>query len=424
MDATQTRGVLALAAVLGVLVVLLNIAPGDTSEPIDPDATADIWLVEAADVIGVTVRGARDPLRLERALGRWRLVEPPLGRADAAAVSELLDAISAVRKGVPIAPEPGVGPAGFGLGDEPEYVVSVDRVDGSAATLRVGLSAPVGWRTYVQSADGGIAAAHGDLGRALRVDVERLRDRRLLDFEIGEVTEISLTAPGGSLRMYKSESLWWLDGYTRADLDALDDLLVGLLDLRGDTIDEGAPEIIGEPSHTAVLRLRGGVEYALRLGDSGPLGVLVMAQSPEGAQFAYADPNGVALLGQGPTDLGDSAALPIDLNRDERLVISRGDQRWEAVRDGFTWQVSGVADEPVREAVAALDAAVIAYRREPAGELGPVQATVHVERGGVTRVVELGREVDGFVIARDTAGGETYRVPTADLAVLSALPQP
>ncbi|MEZ4241785.1 MAG: DUF4340 domain-containing protein [Myxococcota bacterium] len=68
-------------------------------------------------------------------------------------------------------------------------------------TLVVGDKAPVGFRTYVRAADGGVAAVGGDLGHTLLADAQTLRDRHVLRFDPAAVREVRIDSPDGTLRV-------------------------------------------------------------------------------------------------------------------------------------------------------------------------------------------------------------------------------
>lgn len=415
MDPRQARQLLVLTTVLVGLVATLTFWEAPDA-PADPAATAEVWAVEADAVVRVEVDRRDDRLVLQREGERWRVLEPFEADADPGEVAELLDALAAVRRGVPI---PADEPADFGLGADPVARVAVVLEGGAREALVVGDPAPVDHRTYVQGADGGVVAVDGRPSDLLTQSASWFRDHRILRFQPEDVRRVTLSGPEGTLTVHGQGRRWWLDGFARADADAVDDLVMGLLDLRFDTFDDvgDPPE---PPVRTALVELEGGEPVRLLVGEPGPGGTPVWTHDGrEGRALTAA----LALLGQGPTDLGDDQAFPLDVHDADAVIVTRGGRRWEARRQGFEWSAGEAAADAVRGAVDRLAAAGIHYRREPVPAVTDTWATVEVHDGGETWTVDVGQVLDDtWRVARDRDGGEPYLVPLDDLAVLEALP--
>lgn len=407
MDPRQARLLLVLTTVLLALVAALTFweAPDASA---DPEATAEVWRVEAEAVARVEVDRAAGRLVLERTGDAWRLVEPAAADADPDRVADLLDELAHLRRGVPV---PTDDPAAFGLGADPVARVEVVLEGGERRALVVGDRAPVGYRTYVRGADGGVVAVEGRPGDRLTDPADAYRDRRVLRFRPEAVRRVTLEGPEGALTVRGEGKRWWLEGFTRADPDAVDDLVMGLLDLRFDTFDD-----VGEPPdapvRTATVEFEDGGTSRLLVGEPGPGGTPVWADGRRGRALTAA----LALLGQGPTDLGDARAFPLDPHRADTVVTIRGARRWEAVREGRDWKAEGAS---AADRIGRIAEARIHYRREPVPALTEVWATVEVREGADTRVVEVGQVLDGtWRVARDRDGGEPYLVPLDDLRAL------
>lgn len=412
MHPRQARLLLVLTTVLLGLTAALVLSDG--SDGSDPQATAAVWSVEADEVERLTVDRSEGRLVLQRAADGWRVVEPYEADADPRKVEELLDELEAIRRGVPVTT------AGeneeYGLGADPVATVTVILEGGSTQTLVVGDPAPVDHRTYVRGADGSVVAVVGRPGDLLTEPAAWFRDHRVLRFQPEAVRRITLRGPEGSLSVHGARTSWWLEGFTRADPDAVDDLIVGLLDLRFDTFDDSGPP--PDPPHrSVVLEFEGGERLQLSTGEAVGIGTPVWTSD---GRYGRALPAALALLGQGPTDLGDSRAFPIVPHRSDRIVVTRGDRRWEAVREGREWKSDGAA---ARSLVDGLAAATIHYRREPVPELTETWARVEIHEAGEIRTVEVGQVIEqSWRVARDTAGGEPYLVPLEDLTVFDTLP--
>lgn len=382
---------------------------GEDAEPDpDPDATAVVWQVDADAVERVELQRAEGGrLALQRGEGGWRVVEPFEQPADADQVRELLDELRELGKGVPM--DVALDRAAeFGLGEPPRIRVTVTLEDGSVASAAIGSEAPVGYRTYALDAQGAIVAVGGDPGRVLAAPAQQFRDHRLMAFTAAAVRRVRIESEQGTLEVHGQGTRWWLEGFGRADADRVDDLLLGLLDLRADRFLDVETDVMYPRYRVTVLDEGGGAVAELRVGDPTPMGSLV--QIADGS-IAIAAPEALALLGQGPTDLGAPSAFAIDLERSDTIEIRAGDAHFAARRNGGTWQADGLEGGAAWDAVAALADVPIVYRAEPPEAPLEAWAIVTVTEGDVTDVYEVGAEHDGFRPARSVDGGTWVRVP-------------
>lgn len=414
MEHTQARMMTALAAALVAVTALLYLAKPEP-EPADPDATSLVWEVDADDIVEIRVAREEGALRLVREADRWELVEPLRSATDEDQVQQLLDALDGMGRGVPIE-APGAL-EDYGLGDPPVAQVTVTLRDGTTRAADVGDAAPVGHRTYVRAADGGVAAVNGRPGRVLTDPASRFRDHRIFTFRPQDVRRVTLDGPEGTLSVHGQGERWWLDGFTRADPDRVDDLVVGLLDLRFDVLMDFGD--LANPTRIAVVELEGGGRQVLYVGEQTPMGVVTWTDAGlSGATYADA----LALLGQGPTDLGDPQAFPIDLERVDLVAVTAGHERVEAVRDGPGWRVAGREDPDAQVAIDRLAEAAIHYRRDPVPPITESWAVVEIREGDATYVIDVGQPIESsWRVARDRAGGAPYLVPLHDLQPITEL---
>jgi len=401
-----------LSVVVLVFVGLLNLGPTERAEDADADAVQVLDLEDPSQVERIQIDRETDRVVMERVDAGWLLREPIDGAGDVDTVNALLDGLIEIQRGVPLDAE-GLNPEDFGLGDPPRARVRVETSGGAVQEVLFGDEAPVGWQSYARSPGGPIVVVEGRLGELLIRDASHFRDRRVLRLSPGEVREVRIEGPDGTLSVHGEGTSWWLRGFTRADPDRVDDLVLGLLDLRFDQVLQLDTEI-AEPTHRVDVTLDDGSVRTVRVGEDTPLGTLV--QGPAAIGVVY--PPTLALLGQGPTDLGDRQALPIDLERDDRVTVVRGDQRWEVLRNGADWE----GDSDAWRVLSQLASIEIVYRRAPVPASSETWATVEVARGDRVRRVQIGAEVEtGLRSARDDAGGQPYLM--AD-EVVSALAGP
>jgi hypothetical protein len=426
MDQTQTRWMGVLATLLGLVTAALwwFDAPGVDED--DPNAVVEIWKLEADDLARIDIARADGRVVLAREGERWRVVEPETFDADPDRVRGLVSALTSIERGVPIE---GDDPEEFGLGASPVATVTVTPREGEARTLVFGNVAPVGWSTYAKTADGRLVAVPGRPQDDLTAGTEHWRDRRIFQFDPADVTAVTLTGPEGTLtvrgvpRADPPEGTpprsWWLEGFTRADPDVVDDLVTGLLMLRFEEITPQAP-VLENPLRTARIETTDAV-WTLRVGESD--GSFAPAEV-EGGLSGTVLGDALAVLGMGPGDLGDSRAFPYDPDHTDRIEIAAGDRRWIAIRNGSAWEIDGEVSQLASDVASAVDGAAIAYTREPVPPPATIAFSVILGEGKGQSRVDVGPAGGELATARDAAGGESYRVPEQDLAALRKVVAP
>jgi len=412
MQDHQIRIATVLASLLAVL-LLVKWGWKAPKDDLDAEATAPVWAVKADDIVKVDAERSDGELLLEKKDGHWRIDEPVQDIASDKQVGYLLDELERVKKGIPV---PDADPKDFGLGDPPEVAITVTLADGTQKTLDVGSKAPVGWRTYVRDAAGGVAAVSGLVGQRLQGSVDDLRDQTVVQFDPGDVRGVVLTGQGHTLDVHGQGKHWWLEGFTRADPDKVDDLVTGLRSVRFDTFYEGkdpAPDGIDDPAYKVTITTTEG-KVGFDVGENAPTGALVRTF---GGRTGWVDPKSLALLGQGPTDVGDPHAFPVDEAESDHVEVKLGDVAWSADRDGDHWKADGKSQDAVDKAVAALAAVPTHYRGQPVPALTEDFGKVTVKQGDAAPdVVDMGQVVDGtWRAAQDEAGGEPYLVPVDKL---------
>ena len=127
----------------------------------------------------------------------------------------------------------------------------------------------------------------------------------------------------------------------------------------------------------------------------------------------------LALLGQGPTDIGDPLAVPLDAMRDDTFVVRVGDASWTAERRATGWFREG-SDEDVGEAIREIVNVGIRYQSEPVAAASSVAFTTEVWRGDDSVIVDFGPGEEGWLVGQDRRGGAPYK---ADADALGFLPE-
>ena len=377
----------------------------------DPDATIDVWQVDSDAVHRVEIERREDTVVVEKRDEVWRVEAPWKGVADPDTIHDLLDALGEIERGVPVE-SPGSLDA-YGL-EPPVARVRVSQTDRDIVEAVFGEEAPVGYRTYALGNEGAVVAVGGRPGRSLLANASDFKDRRVFHVEPSDVRRVTIESAQGRLSVSGEKTSWWLEGFTRAEPSRVDDLIMGLLNIR---IDEflDLSDTLSEPAIVVDIEVASGEVSRIKVGDPTPLGILVEYEGGYGTVFAES----LKLLVQGPTDVGDSQAFPIDVETVRAVSITRGDVEWSAQSAGTTWTVGGVETPTAQDVVDALTDAVIHYRAEEVPPMGQVWATVRIETGDATQIIDVGPVLeDTFRVAQDRAGGGPYLVPLVDLRTL------
>ncbi len=414
MEASQTRLSLGLGGALVVVVGLLAL----TSDPDPTDPEGDdvpLWQVAPDTIVAVELERAlpddgqreRRDLALEQRAAGWFLTEPFQDRADDDAVRALFRLL-ALQHGEAV--EEAMDPSEYGLGDPPLVRVTVHTKSGLERELWVGAKVPTGYRTYVRVPDGPVLTVAGDGHRVVTERVESFRDHRMLRVDPAMVRHVELFGPDGRLVIDGQGRSWGLEGWGRVEPNAVDDVVMGLLDLRYDLIWE-QDTWVEDPEYGAVVREEGGESVRLHVGRETPMGRVA---STSDGRYGLMFPELVKQLGRGPTSVLDPDALPIDMERADAVRVELGGASVQATRNGPEWTIPGVDPAAAWGAVSTLAEAPAVYRFERPE--GPFDAgRVEIREGDRTLTLRLGPVVDGLRAVVDDAHPWAYRMSESDL---------
>lgn len=413
MQEAQLRlGIVMVLALLAVSLVLRFWQPDP--EPTDTAETQEVWKVAADDVTGVEVDGVKGKLVLAKDGEDWLVKEPFAGSADTQKSRDLVNDLTDIKTGIPIDGSDG---AKYGLGDPPHATVVLTLNNGKTQTILIGAAAPGGHRRYVRIPDGPITAVGGEIS-SLDDDAMEFRDRKIIDFKIPDVVHAQIAGPNGTLSVSKVGQQWWVDGFTRADDRKLEDLLLALLDLRFDAIAPADVVPVTDGQYDVSIQLADGRTVGMHVSapdteDGGAPGPVTI--SADGRQTGTLASSGLAFLGQGPVDVGDASAFPVDRTAARQVAITLADtsMTMEAVGpDGDSWTVDGKESTRTKPTLDALSDASIHYRRDPVPAITDKYGTIHVTLGAGEHTYDVGQIVEGsFRVVQDEAGGQPYLVP-------------
>lgn len=262
MNPRSTAILLLLAAALGAFVWFYEIE-GEAGRKAAEDAEKRLFTgLEADDVQWVEMTSTDGvAVRAERSEGSWELVAPLRFPGEATAWDGIAAALTATtHEDTFDDPQPA---SVYGLGDGAEELRF-----GTASgdhSLRLGSDAPMGGRTY--AAVGGDERVHTVASwraGSLRKDLVSLRDKRLLDFEAGNVTRIVAEWPDARVVLVRdadAEGAWRVESPIAgpADGQVVADLLSDLAFLRADGFEDAPPDDaaagLAPPAYAVELRV-------------------------------------------------------------------------------------------------------------------------------------------------------------------------
>ncbi|MBW2424898.1 MAG: DUF4340 domain-containing protein [Deltaproteobacteria bacterium] len=230
----RTTIVLALvAAALGAFIWFYEIEGESTRQAAEDEEKRVFAGLESTDVGAVsfvTMDGIE--ARFERREGRWEVVRPVSGRADASALDAIVGALANLPR------EGEVDSPGeleeFGLGSDAQRIYF--EVEGEAKGLRIGRSTPVGGHRYVaRLADDEVAYVASYRLNAFNRNLLDLRDRRVFRFDAGEVVGLRIAWPQGVVELLRDDAGSWqmlVPAAERADDERVRELLSDLSFLR------------------------------------------------------------------------------------------------------------------------------------------------------------------------------------------------
>jgi hypothetical protein len=411
MTDSQVRLGAVMSVVLLVLAAVIYLMPAkkDASDE-DKAATADVWSFEEDDVQKLTVHASDHDVVLSRADNGWEVDEPYEDRAEMWTVRSLVADLARAKKAVPITAS---DPEKFGVGAKPEATIEVELKDGRKLPLVIGKKTPIGDKTYAKLASGAIVALGVDVHDKLLADPMTFRDHHMVKFDPKLVAGVTIQSDLGTLDVSRQGDEWWSKGFTRADDQKVEDLILALLDVR---FDEFAPidllAQLGKPAYLVTVKLTTGDPVVMRFDAPSQQGTLAAVDA---GNIGFVNTGSLEFLKQGPKDIGDPDAFPFEPSTVDKVVVSLGSSKWSLERNPTGWKRDGNDEPKGGDALATLDKAKIYYRRDPVPPVGTVWGTVTLTTAGKDRVVECGDLLDDKRVCRDRAGGETYLVPQDQL---------
>jgi hypothetical protein len=291
----RSTGVLALVAmILGGIIYWYEIAGESTRQAARDDEQRILPGLESGtvDMIALSTQDGV-AARFERRDGRWTMISPVAGRADATALDAMAQALANLPR------EGRVANSGetdeYGLGSEARRIRFV--ADGKPGELLIGRSTPVGGHVYVAALSDGEDSAVEYVERyrvnAFNRNLDDLRERQILKFEGAELRTLRISWPATDGRtevaLARDDSGQWQMGVPLVDVadqqtlrDLISDLsylrATGFLDVRTDEADAA----LANPAIAFHWTLSGEhLESRMRIGLTNP----PIVEGPEGQRF-------------------------------------------------------------------------------------------------------------------------------------------
>lgn len=417
-----TLSIIILLLLVGAVVVDNN-RNGGKKHNDDPDAPATHELVDYKpdEVATITIQnGSAEPLKFEKTAGEWAVVAPKQVAIDASKVSEIVDRFDPVL----VEERPLTGdPASYGLDAASRAQVTFATADGRSWSVWVGKETPVGFGTYVQTADGGpVGVAQKHLADLAHRSLDDFRTKTVWSFSSGTARRITIAHGADRVVLRKDDHGWWLgDEGPRVDDAAVTDWLQKADLLRADSfVDDGPSDLTA----TAVLTIEDADgTHTLSMGDVDGESVLVKGDGPLAHVPASAH-DLVKLTGWPGTTLMTVRKFQVD-----NIAVQLGDFKATFVKTDGVWK--GADGKPSALAEGLLDTIERTHADRSATTTGNAEGwgtiTLSESAGGTPHVESLtfgAPDTTGEFarrIAKDAAGGPAFTVLQGDLDVITGV---
>lgn len=312
------------------------------------DRASRLYDVPSGEINWLSVKNPQDRILLQKIDGRWKISEPVEMPADGAAVESLIRDIERLEFDRQFdAADIEKGLEAYGL--VPPAVVLRARWDGEEIELRLGARTPMGAGVYAQTRKNvpRVYAIGARVLDTLSRPASDWRSRKLADFETERVEEIRLADPVSKIRLERRGDRWFMKSplsarasatRVRAILSALDRARIE----RFVSDDDSRLQDFGlkEPRVSIHLEVRDGDDAEVHFGAADPERAdAMLARRPESASIVSVSTNLLADLSTTAEELRDRRLIPVEPERIERVVLTRGGLRMEAIRERDTWKV-------------------------------------------------------------------------------------
>jgi hypothetical protein len=346
MDSRKTLFLLVLVGLVGGFVVWDHYHGVPTAER--ESKGKRLLTLDAKAVTHVELVRSNQTILLDKTGDRWDIRQPLAVRADASAVSALLDELEFADRARTLTEKElaGTSLAEFGLA-EPRATIKLQTKTG-LTTLRLGNETPAQDALYVNVDNRRtVFVVRKTAFDRSHQTLDQLRSRTVLEFAPASATRLELKTPGRSIELTKS-NLWVLARplAARADQTKISELLADLENLRvADFVSEKPEDVhlyhLDEPEHEVTVTA-GGVGKTLLLGKPLTNDAAKVYAKLKGADSIFTIAAGPAQkFAVQINDLRDPRVLPITAGDVTSIAIARGADKMALRRDDSGWKITG-----------------------------------------------------------------------------------
>ncbi len=316
------------------------------------------------EAVKIALETSGEKIEIEKREGKWVITAPRELPADQTAVQNLLRATAEAELKREVAENPKDW-APFGL-DEPVARVQVELEGGRALpSLAVGKATPIGFNAYARRDDEAqVLLTTGAFRSGVQKKLDDLRDRKILDFEEDDVSEIALRPrEGAAVRIHRDAAGWKIVEPIEAKADAarVRSLLGSLRTMRvrrfveGDEGGDAAARGLEPPRLRVELSLEGGESRVLEVGGATPEASerQIYVRVPDRDAVYTVGSHVWTSLSKNANDLRDKTVLAVDRKAVSRLAVERKDgEDFVLERQGDEWHVADAGAAATRKTVA------------------------------------------------------------------------
>jgi hypothetical protein len=371
-------------------------------------------LVPASDntITGVTLqkRGAAPIVLASNPSGQWTITSPTAAPANHSSVMRLLGNLTNLRAGA-IIEDHATDPGRYGLAD-PSLTVEVTAKGRQAERLLLGDTTPTNNGVYAMvPGDPHIYTIPSYVSDALNQPLDNLRDKRLLPFNVGDVTGVELDRSGQAIVIDHQQDMWQIEkpSVYRASGSAVDSLLHDLVNAQFDSsaTPEQAASGFAKAAPFETIRLTAGT------GAKARTDTLEVRKATTGGDFYgkasvfsgtwKLDPSVDSALTKGLDDLRDKHLFDFGFNEPLNISYQANGTDLSLVRSNADWFQNGkkMDFDSVDALVSALRG-LAATKFVTSGFTKPdVEITVVSENGKLTEKIQIQKTKDGAIVKRE-----------------------
>lgn len=401
-------------------------------QPKTAESPAMPTLVHASEntitAVSVQKRGTAPITLSSDSSGKWSITTPISAPANHGSVTRLLGALSDLRAAAVIE-DHAANLSRYGLAD-PAVTVAVTSKGNQTQKLLVGDTTPTSNGVYAMvPGDPHVYTIPTFVNETFNEPVDKLRDTRLLPFNVGDVTGVELDRSGQAIVIDHQQSKWRIEkpSVYRASDSAVDSLLHDLVNAKFDasTPPEQAASGFAKAAPFETIKLTAGA------GTSAQTDTLEIRKATNGGDFFgkasvfpgtwKLDPSIDAALTKGLDDLRNKELFDFGYNEPLNIDYLAGATNLSLVRSNADWFRNGkkMDADSVESLVSALRG-LAANKFVASGFTKPdIEITVVSQNGKLIEKVQLQKTKDGAIAKRED-GPTLYALDAATVNPLES----